>query len=235
MILLPSLAVAAPTAGGVTFDCGNAGQPIVGLPGREIHGVFVPATDGSTWETVRWSFGDGTLAEGDAVSHVYDEAGQFTVIVLLQGWAPPEGEEDGSDPWFAEHGLVHVCGEPEPAFDIEALGGLDYSIVNSTAETPYCLTEILWEVFAGGRAEPEMTFDTWEPRITFTDEGGYRIVLTTGGIGGTAAAEQQVDATYGLPQLLRDERSVCATSPGGIAFGLAAAALAVARRRRGSR
>jgi len=242
MILLPSLAVAA-AQDDVPFDCGNGTLPIVGVPGVEIHCVFVPPTDGSSWESVHWSFGDGSVAEGDAVSHVYDTPGQFTVFLELDGWTPPAGEEDGADPWFAAYGLVNVCGEPEPAFDIVALGGLDYQIVNGSTATSYCLSDLLWEVYGDGAAEPELTFDTWQPRVAFPAEGSWRIVLTLGGIGGTAAAEQQVEATYGLPQLLRDQRGLCTTVPGGMPFelsaiaprmalGLVALALAAARRRR---
>jgi len=231
MILLPSLAIAA-AQDDLPFDCGNGGLPIVGLPGLEIHCVFVPPTDGSSWESVRWTFGDGSVTEGDAVAHVYEEPGQFTVILQLDGWTPPAGEEDGADPWWAANGLVNVCGEPEPAFDIEALGGLDYQLLNSSTASSYCLSDLLWEVFRDGAAEPALTFETWEPRFAFPAEGTWTIVLTLGGIGGTTAAEQTVDATFGLPQLLRDQRGVCATAPGALSFGWLALALAAARRRR---
>ncbi len=231
MILLPSLAVAV-AQDDVPFDCGNGALPIVGVLGLEIHCVLVPPTDGSTWESVRWTFGDGSVAAGDAVSHVYEEAGQFTVIVELDGWTPPAGEEDGPDPWWAAHGLVNVCGEPEPDFGIVALGGLDYKMVNSSRATTWCLSALLWEVIPAGASEPELAFDTWEPQFAFPAEGSWRIVLTLGGIGGTAAAEQNVEATYGLPQLLREQRGLCGTAPGSLLFASAALALVAARRRR---
>jgi hypothetical protein len=231
MILLPSLAVATAQTN-VPFDCGAGALPIVGTAGLEIHCVFVPPTDGSTWETVRWSFGDGSVAEGDAVSHVYDDPGQFTVILELDEWSPPAGEDEGSDPWWPAHGLVFVCGEPEVEFDIVAIGGLEYQLVNGSSAASYCVSDLLWEISLEGAAEPALTFDTWEPRFTFPEEGDWNVVLTVGGIGGTGAAEQHVHATYGLPQLLRDQRGLCAAAPGGLSFGLVALALATARRRR---
>jgi uncharacterized protein (TIGR03382 family) len=125
-----------------------------------------------------------------------------------------------------------VCGEPEVEFDIVALGGLDYQLVNGSAAENYCVSDLLWEVTLDGAANPALTFDTWEPRVTFPDEGEWTIVLTVGGIGGTSAAEQHVNATYGLPQLLRDQRGVCATGPAGLSLGLSALALAAILRRR---
>jgi hypothetical protein len=234
MILLPSLAVAAAQTG-VPFDCGAGALPIVGIPGLEIHCVFVPPTDGSTWETVRWSFGDLGMAEGDAVSHVYTEPGQYSVILELDGWSPPAGGEDASDPWWPAHGLVNVCGEPEVEFDIVAVGGLEYQLVNRSTVWSHCVSDLLWELTledASSDAEPALTFDTWEPRFTFPTEGAWTVSLTVGGIGGTGAAEQQVHATYGLPQLLRDQRGLCAAAPGGLSFGLVALAVACARRKR---
>jgi hypothetical protein len=235
VFLLPSVAIAspAPTFAGVPFDCGGDGLPIVGVPGLEIQCVHLPPADGSTWRAVRWTFGDGEFAEGEVVSHVYEATGQFSVILELDDWSPPPGEEDGSDPWWAAHGLVSVCGEPTPAFDIVARGGLEYEVVNHSSVTVHCLADMVWEVSRGEDAAPSFTFDTWEPRFTFPEEGAWNVSLTLEGVGGTAVAEQTVDATYGLPQLLRDQRSVCGTAPvAGVGWWVVAALALAARRRR---
>ena len=225
-----------------TFTCGSSGEePLVGLPGLEIPCVLSPPDDGSTWETTVWTFGDGTTAEGDAVSHVYDTPGQYTIAVELDGWEPPADappSEDTSDPYLAKQGIVTVCGAPEPAFETVDVGGLDVQVVNHSTVAVNCLSDLQWDVFSGTDAstEPEMSFVVWEPRVSFPHEGTWTIVLTMGGIGGTTSATLPVEAQYGLPEGLDvpggDEWGCSTTGWPAPLGGIVLAALLVARRRR---
>jgi hypothetical protein len=202
-----------------TFTCGtSSGEQMVGLPGLEVPCVLDPVEDGSTWETTRWSFGDGTTAEGEAVSHVYDTPGQYTVAVELDGWVPPEGSpprDDESDPYLAKYGLVTVCGPPEPAFRTVDMGGLEVQVENHTTVAVHCLSDLRWDVIPGTDAEgePELQFTVWEPRVSLPREGTWTFVLTLGGIAGTTSASAAVEARYGLPEGL--------DVPGGDEWGCA--------------
>jgi PKD domain len=222
------------------FTCGASGDDlIVGLPGLEVPCVLEPPDDGSTWETTRWSFGDGTVVEGEAVSHVYDEAGQYTIAVELDGWEPADGTTADSerDPYTAKYGLVTVCGPPQPAFSLVATGGLDYQVVNESTVAVYCLSDLQWDVYegaAGDGAEPVLSFDTWEPRVTLPHAGMWEFVLTMGGIAGTEAASAPIDAHYRLPEGLHVPLAEGCATPAGVPASMAIvlASALVARRRR---
>ena len=225
-----------------TFTCGASGsEVIVGLPGLEVPCVLEPPADGSTWETTRWTFGDGTTAEGDAVSHVYDVPGQYTIAVELDGWEPPAGTppaDDEGDPYLARHGLVTVCGPPEPAFTTVDMGGLELQVVNRSTVAVHCLSDLRWDVIEGAdeTADPDLSFEVWEPRVSLPHAGTWTFVLTLGGIAGTTSAAAQIEARYGLPDGLHvpgGDEWTCSTSGWPAAWGgIVLAALLVARRRR---
>ena len=226
----------------VDFTCSpddGAGQ-IVGLEQLEIRCVAELPPDG-TWDLIRWTFGDGATAEGAAATHVYEDTGQFTVAILLEGYEPAAtdtGIESAADSYKARYGYVSVCGEPEPEFTYLMVGGLDYVLENRTPVSAHCLTELEWTVFEGTHVggEPWRSFQTWEPEFTLPDEGPWTIVLTVGGVAGTRSARLDLDAKYRLTEELDLGLQGACDSSGpsrtGPAFGALPLALLLSRRRR---
>ncbi|MCB9685430.1 MAG: PKD domain-containing protein [Alphaproteobacteria bacterium] len=197
LLSLPAL------AGPIDFVCAD-GDPVVGLPGLTVNCVAQPPLDG-TYDDVLWLFGDGEIGTGSAVSHTYEDVGQYTVGVALEGWVPDD-PEDTEIPTTKRHGLVTVCGEPTPEFTYEGVGGLDVVLLNRTPPEPRCISRIQWDLYEGRSqgGQALMTFETWDPRLTLPDKGVYTVVLTVGGLAGTNAAALEIDARYGLPDELVD-------------------------------
>ena len=234
----------------VDFTCSpddGAGQ-IVGLPPLEIRCVPLLPLEG-TWDKVVWTFGDGATAEGEAVDHVYDRPGQFTVSVTLENFvdAPPDTDDTDAvapadtDPYESRFGYVTVCGAPEPEFTYAFKGGLDYELKNRTPAAPHCLSELRWDIFEGRavQGDPWRSIETWEPEFILPREGIWTVVLTVGGIGGTRSAKLEIDAKYALTDDLDlgPQNLHCSTGgPAGLAVGALPFALPfallLARRRR---
>ncbi len=219
----------------VDFLCspGN-GDPIVGLPPLEVRCV-VDAPVGATWQQTTWLWGDGGTTSGDAVSHVYEGPGQYSVSVILEGFV----EQDSvTNPSRRVDALVTVCGEPDPSFTFIDKGGRDYQLVNTTdVGTPQCIDQLLWEVFQGRKrdGQPLLTFEGWEPRFELPQDGTYTVVLTVGGIGGTSAASLELEAMYGLTDDLKNRTAECATAPPSAGWMAASLGLLTLSRRRAPR
>ena len=229
--MIPTLLLAAAAHGAeVDFTCSpGEGAHIVGLPPLEIHCVVEPPAEG-TWEAVSWTFGEGTLLMGDSVSFVYEEPGQYTVTVQLDGYEGPD------EPYEQKYGFVTTCGEPEVEFTYKNKGGLDYTFENRTTVAVNCIDQLVWEVFEGEQAEgePAFVFDTWEPRFEFPEEGPWTVRLTVGGLAGTTAAELTIDAKYKLTEdLTQGPRAHwCATGPSAAGGALWLVGALLLRRRR---
>ena len=188
--MIPTLVLAvSASAADVDFTCTpEAGGAIVGLPPLEVNCVVVPPHEG-TWEAASWTFGEGTLLTGDSVSFVYEDEGQYTVSVQLDGYEGLDTAED--EPYHAEFGYVTVCGVPEVRFTYVNKGELDFELVNNTVVAVNCIEDLHWEVFEGKQAEgePKFTFDTWSPRFVVPREGPWTVRLTVSGLAGTSAAD----------------------------------------------
>ncbi|MCA9494660.1 MAG: PKD domain-containing protein [Myxococcales bacterium] len=230
LLSLPAL------AGDIDFVCAD-GNPVVGLPGLAVNCVAQPPLDGA-YDDVVWLFGDGEVATGLAVSHTYEDVGQYSVAVTLAGWTPDD-PEDVETPALKRHGLITVCGEPAPEFTYEGVGGLDVVLLNRTPPEPRCISRIQWDLYEGKSqgGSALMTLDTWDPELTLPDKGVYTVVLTVGGLAGTNAAALEIDARYGLPDELTNGPlpfAGCDSSGSGraAALGWAPLLLLAARRRR---
>lgn len=201
--MLPLLLAAPAHPAEVDFVCSpdDGTGRIVGLPGLEVRCVVdAPSAEG-TWDATTWIFGDGTTAAGDAVAHVYDDVGQFSVSVELDGFVPFAADTgERSDPTRSKYGYVTICGAPEPEFTYRYKGDLDYQMINGSTVALHCLSTSVWDVFEGRQVggEPVATSSSWEPRFTLPAEGPYTVVLTQGGIAGTSAAKLEIDAKIGL-------------------------------------
>jgi hypothetical protein len=91
----------------------------------------------------------------------------------------------------------------------------------------------VWEVYKGGSVsgEPVQTLSAWSPKIEFTEEGTYTVVLNVGGPGGISAGELTIEVEDKRGDVSRGCSAVPATAGLlGIFIGLGAA---VRRRRQG--
>ncbi|MEZ4236695.1 MAG: PKD domain-containing protein [Myxococcota bacterium] len=234
-----ALWAAAAQAATVDFVCEpdpGAGS-IVGTSPLDVHCAVIPPATG-TWDDVSWTFGDGELVYGDEVDHRYVDPGQYTVTVQLDGYVDAEGV-DVADPQRTEHGLVTVCGEPQPAFTYVNHGDLDYEFLNVTPIAVDCTDALRWELFRGAPdGEPERIWETWEPRVRLPDEGEYTMRLTMAGLGGDGAAQLQFYALHKLTDDLTQgpKAMACATAPGAAPWlGLGALGALLVRRRQRQR
>jgi len=233
-ILLVSLA----QAQAVDFTCtpARSSGEVLGVPPIAVT-CTLEVSDLYTYERAEWLMGDGTVLEGDEVSYLYEEPGQFDVQVFLDGLAYSVGDtgEPDVDPSVVKRGMVTACAPPEVEFTYLFKGGLTYQLFNHSDFIPGCVDTIRWAVHEGeGRsAQPLLVADTWEARFELPDDGTYTFFLDMGGIAGAGAAKLSVDARYGLTDELENGSVACAT--GGGAAGwlvLPTMALLWGRRRR---
>jgi hypothetical protein len=175
---------------------------LVGLPPFEVRCTAAPDDPEVGEDEVVWRFGDGEVATGFVVSHTYTEVGQFSLGVEVGGEEPVRG-------------IVTTCGVPAPVFTWEHLGGLEYRAVNETPPSPNCIDQLRWQVFRGKDRTREPVFEEtiWEPRFEVPEEGDYTLVLTMGGLAGSAAAASRIEARGGLGDAER-ENSMAATCAG---------------------
>ncbi|MBA2321174.1 MAG: PKD domain-containing protein [Deltaproteobacteria bacterium] len=183
--------------------------------------------------SVEWRWGDGAVSEGNSASHVYESAGNYTVEVVVEG----DRESCGDDGWtntFRKVGFVRACAEPVPEFRIEHVDGLKYSMLNETDVSVYgCYSNIEWQVFSGSDVSGEpiqtLTYNGWDPNITFPDDGMYTVVLNIGGPAGTGAASLTFEADNHRGQGYAGCHT--ATGTGGAALAMLAGLAGLARRR----
>ncbi len=154
-----------------------------------------------------WYFGDGGVDTELDGTHMYTEAGNYTVRVCFQG------ENDTCGEWehcFRREGYVRACAVPEPSFTIDHVNGLTHDLLNDTDLSVYgCIFEVQWDIFRDGEAEPFLQLRSWEPQVTFDEPGDYRIVLNVGGPAGTGAAELVTT----IKSRVGEGYGACATGP----------------------
>jgi hypothetical protein len=222
-------------AASVDFTCDGdqvGGLGVVGLPPMTVTCSVVAPTTG-TWDAVSWTFGDGTVQYGDSASFTYDDVGQYTISVQLDGFVDALGN-DVTDPKQVKQGFVTLCGPPEPDFTWRNKGGLRFALTNETVIAPFCLDDSSWSIYEGRsvQGEPAMTFTTWEPRFELPSDGAWTIVLDQQGLGGEAASVQTLEAKYQLTDDLKDLKSpACSTGPASSAGAAVGLLLALVRRR----
>ncbi len=181
-------------------------------------------------DSVAWGWGDGGTSEGPNASHVYEASGNYTVEVEVHGNRDACGEEGWTNQ-FRKVGFVRACAEPTPEFRIQHVDGLKYAMLNETDVSVYgCYSNIEWQVYAGegvsGEPLADLTYNGWEPNITFPDDGTYTVVLNIGGPAGTGASSLTFEANNH-----RGTGYGCNTAAaGGSAIALSALAGLVIRR-----
>lgn len=176
--------------------------------------------------SIEWRFGDGETSSEESPCHTYQEKGQFSVTLQV------EGSSEACESFaytHRENAYVTVCEPPQPAegfdgmFTVEQGSGLQMQMINQADTTVYgCIDQIQWDVFKGD--ELVKSVQAWSPIIEFPSEGTYRVVLNLAGPGGEAAEELEIEVV---------EATGCSTAPGrlgllGAALGLG---LALTRRR----
>jgi len=185
--------------------------------------------------SVAWSFGDGQTSTELEPCHTYEQQGQFSVVVTIQGTS------EACDDWsfdYRERSYIVACAEPGPGIDPETgspygglftyqhVEGLQYQLVNRTDTSVYgCLDTVVWQVYSGSELIDEIS--AWSPKIELPEEGTYRVLLNVGGPGGMGAAELEIDTTA-------DKDGGCNSAQAGLGLLglLGSLGMAVSRRRR---
>ncbi len=204
-----------------------------GVPMEVCFDLF--ASENANVTSVEWDFGDGGTDDAMSPCHTYNEQGQYTVVVTING------NSDTCGDWsfdYNRRAYIVACSEPGPGVDpssgdvygglftFEHLEGLQYQLVNRTDTSVYgCLDTIAWQIYDGDEMIQEIS--AWSPKIELPDEGVYRVLLNVGGPGGMAAAEIEIDtASF--------QAGGCNVAPVGLGLMglLSSLGLAVARRRR---
>ncbi|MBX2796451.1 MAG: PKD domain-containing protein [Myxococcales bacterium] len=233
------LLISAAHAVQLDFTCSDDDGFLVGVAPFEVTCVLDEPSQG-TWTDVVWLMGDGTVGDGASFTYTYEESGQFSVSVFLEGYVDPDDPDADDSPGRRKAGLISVCGAPSPSFTYVDKGGRSYQMENLTdVSAPRCIDDISWAVFRGENRErdPILVADGWEPRLDIPEDGQYTIELTVSGVGGVSTAVTELDAKYGLTEELREHYAGnCSTAAGG-GGGLASllGLLLVSARRRRSR
>ncbi len=183
---------------------------------------------------VEWRFGDGATSADLAPSHTYEDQGQYSVVLRI------DGNNESCGDWsfeYRERAYVVACeapapglapgGEPYPGlFTFDHLEGLQYQMVNRADTSVYgCLDTVVWQVYGSG-GDMVQEISAWSPIIELPSEGTWRVVLNVGGPGGISAADLTIDTA--------DHAEGCSAVPtgAGLAGLLVGLGLALARRRR---
>ncbi len=192
------------------------------------------ASENANVTSVEWQFGDGNTSTETDPCHTYNDQGQFTVVVTINGTAESCGDWSFD---YNQRAYIVACELPGPGlnpetgelygglFTFEHVEGLQYQLVNRTDTSTYgCLDTILWQVYQGDTVIDEIS--AWSPKIELPEEGEYRVLLNVGGPGGMSAAELTIDtADY--------KAGGCNVAPVGLGLMglLASLGIAVTRRR----
>ncbi|MEQ1507543.1 MAG: PKD domain-containing protein, partial [Myxococcota bacterium] len=88
------------------------------------------APAGATWDTVRWSFGDGGVAEGVVATHRYAEPGVYDLSVAWVGYRDPDGV--ASAPSVVRSGYVTACGPASASFRWRQVAGPVVELVDTS-------------------------------------------------------------------------------------------------------
>ena len=116
------------------------------------------ATAAVTWDSVRWYPGDGTVVDGDTLTHTYTTPGAYTLradvaraaYVAVDTGAAPVDLSLGGFP-------ITLCTPNEAEFRAIHDGGLEYRFINQSRFLIGCIDSVRWSVHAGeSSAEPAL-------------------------------------------------------------------------------
>lgn len=119
-----------------------------------------------------WDFGDGGTSEVQSPLHVYEEAGSYTVSLIVDG-------PDGSDTKTIED-YIHVV---DVDFVADFVSGYYPLAVQFTDRSKGDITSWAWHFGDGGMSEEQ------SPSYTYQDIGVYEVSLTVTGQSGVIATE----------------------------------------------
>jgi hypothetical protein len=226
------------TAHAASVHCAPAPDGIVGpLPLRVE--CMLAESAGTTWERVRWSFGDGATAEGSVVVHSYTSPGRFDVSAEILGFrAHPISTPETR--LVVARELVLACAPPEPKFDWSRVSGRVVALEDRSRVDPSCVYGYGWTVTDADGTVVFGPSDETSDLVLLPHDGPFVARLRIDGVGGAAMAE----ATLQLPAPPTDAPAVeepeaeargCAVAPTSAGWlGLVLVLLGLVRARRGA-
>lgn len=124
-------------------------------------------------KSIKWDFGDGTTETIYHPTHVYDEAGTYTVILTAYG-------QEGSSPAVFEETITLEILDPTATFSYSTSidDPLEFTF---TSNTTYA-TSFYWDFGDGQSSTLE------NPVHAYSEEGPYVVSLTVNGFQGTTPA-----------------------------------------------
>ena len=156
--------------------------------------LTVQFTDLSTgdYDTLAWDFGDGGSSGEANPTHVYTDAGTYTVSLTITGDGGTDGETKTA--YITVYTAVHAD------FSADVTSGIAPLTVQFTDLSTGDYDTLAWD-FGDGSTSNEQN-----PTHIFVIPGNYVVVLTVTGPGGTDSAELTIQVnpfTLYLPLILR--------------------------------
>lgn len=167
----------APVAEAGTDQSAIIGQTVIvsGGASYDVDGII---------ETYRWSMGDGTVLEGETVTHQYSDSGSYQVLLTII-------DDSGVANNLATDGMrVEVNAPPEPSFIIpdRPVSPSELAMLDGSAsmDPDGQILSYIWDFGDGAMGEGPVVDYAW------TRAGEYTVTLTVEDDSGTASALQSV-------------------------------------------
>lgn len=213
-------------ADGATVIVTPAPDPNVNFPSQceDREGTFVgPTTNVTSWE---WDLGDGTTSTDQTVTHTYENAGIYNLILILTS------DISGQVCTQTIKESIIVGQNPTPTLDYRYVCEGDFTqFVAGTADIP--VTEFAWD-FDDGDGLPRTTGGTGvapgthtgrttgtfkSPNHQFADPGTYNVRVTAfSNIGCYDTLSKTVTVLHYLPAYSSDAPYVMANEEGGMGY-----------------
>ena len=134
--------------------------------------VTFTSTSTGPIDTLMWDFGDGATSSALSPTHIYQEAGTYTVTLTAEG-------PGGSDIAICQSCITVSHPAPVASFTSSTTSGTYDLLVQFESTSTGPIDGLLWD-FGDGSSSTEAA-----PSHTYTEAGTYTVTLTASGPGGT--------------------------------------------------
>ncbi|MBN1878168.1 MAG: tandem-95 repeat protein [Anaerolineae bacterium] len=154
--------------------------PVISFSGTPLVGIYpltvaFNGTYSGDVNTRAWDFGDGGSSTSEDPTYTYDEVGDYTVSLTVQGAGGTTVEEKSN--------YIHVYNPVNAAFTANSTTGYASLTVNFTDQSTGNVASRSWNFGDGGSSSSQ------NPSHTYTAAGDYTVVLTVQGMGGDSDTE----------------------------------------------